>query len=70
MTIVTPGHNQHANDAGPLSVGTLAAPAVVTARFRVVGFTDTTVADPPTFPGSPQCDPADDRFVWETWPCR
>src|SRR6478736_91343 len=40
-----------------LSLGSLGAPANATGKFRVVKFTDTTVATPAMLTGSPQCDP-------------
>jgi hypothetical protein len=48
---------------GALSVGTLAAPTDAAGRFRVVKFTDATVASPPVFTGSPSCDAAGNCVV-------
>jgi hypothetical protein len=48
---------------GALSVGSLAAPAQATGRFRVLKFTSTSVAVSGSFGGSPQCDPAGNCVV-------
>ena len=48
---------------GALTVGSLAAPADATGKFKVVKFTNTSVAVSGDFGGSPQCDSAGNCVV-------